>query len=462
MNDLNDLKQLYEKVRNKGLEDFKTFLKFPSISSDPDNTADVAACCNWLADYLRSSGLEVDIWDTDGHPTIFASYEGAGPDKPTLLLYHHYDVQPVEPLEEWKTPPFEPTIKDGEIYARGAQDNKGQCFYSVLAITSLLKAEKSLPINVKLLIEGEEEIGSPNLPAWLEKKKEELKADYLAVVDVGMRDKSSPAVTVGVRGMLTMELVVDGTKTDLHSGTHGGVAFNPNHALVQILAQLRDPETGKITVPGFYDDVEKPDEEEKKLLALDFPDKEYFRLFGQKPTGGEKKYTLAERAGLRPTLEINGISGGFTGLGFKTVIPARAAAKISCRLVPNQRPEVIGKLVADHIKRLTPEGIETTLHINPGTGLPLRTNPHSTIAGAFATAYQEIFGKPVEFIVEGGSIPITSELAEACGGEAVFAGLGLADDQIHAPNEHFGLDRLEKGFLSVARVLSIIAEKKQE
>ncbi len=458
---MNELQTLYQKVKDQGLEDYKTFLKFPSISSNPDNAADMKACCDWLAEYLSNSGLDADIWDTEGNPVIFASYLKAGSEMPTLLLYHHYDVQPVEPVEEWDSPPFEPTIIDGNIYARGAQDNKGQCFYSILSICSLLKEKKILPINVKILIEGEEEIGSPSLPALLEKKKQQLKADYLAVVDMGMRSKSTPAVTLGVRGMITLEIMVRGTKTDLHSGTHGGAAFNPNHALVQILGQLRDSKTGKITIPGFYDDIKELTDDERNFLALDFPEDKYAQVFGQKPTGGEKGYPLAERTGLRPTLEINGLSGGYTGPGFKTVIPAKAVAKVSCRLVPEQNPDILGKKLVEHIKSLEPEGTEVTVKLRAGTGYPVRTTPHSTIAKAFAKSYEEVFGKPAEFIVEGGSIPITAKLAKACGGETVFAGLALADDQIHAPNEHFSLDRIEKGFLSIGRLLSIIAENQE-
>lgn len=456
---LSDLQKLYDKIKSKALEDYKTFLKFPSISSEPGKSKTLKSCSDWLANYLEESGLKVDIWNEEGAPIVFAAYQDAGPDKPTLLLYHHYDVQPVEPLDEWNHPPFDPTIIDGEVYARGAQDNKGQCFYSLLAVTSLLKEYKTLPINVKIIIEGEEEIGSPSLPEWLEKKKEALKADYLAIVDVGMRGKNSPAVTLGVRGMVTMEVIAKGTKTDLHSGTHGGIAFNPLHALVQILAQLRDSSTGKITIPDFYDDVKALTDEEKKVFSLDFPDDEYVRMFKQKPTGGEKEYSLSERAWLRPTLEINGIAGGYAGEGFKTVIPAKALAKISCRLVPGQDPEIIGKKVADHIENSAPEGIDISVNINPGMGSPLRTDPHSVIANSFAQSFQEVFGNPAEFILEGASIPISAKLAEASGGQPVFVGLGLVDDQIHAPNEHFGLDRIEKGYLSIGRVLAILGEK---
>lgn len=449
---LDDLQSCFDEVKGQALEDFKTFLEFPSISSSSNHIADVAACADWLADYLKARGLQVTLWETDGHPVVFATYLEAGPDKPTLLLYHHYDVQPVEPLEEWESPPFSPEIRQGQIYARGAQDNKGQCFYTLLAITSILQKTGSLPINIKILIEGEEEIGSPNLPAWLKKKQSDIQADYLAIVDVGMKDRYTPAVTLGARGIATMDVIFDGTTTDLHSGSHGGLAYNPLHSLVEVLGKLRDDQ-GVVQVPGFYDDISELTDEEKEVVSLTFDEEDYRKTFGQKPTGGERRFSPAERVGLRPTLEINGLNGGFTGMGFKTVIPARATAKLSCRLVPHQNPQKVGQNVAQFIRSHAPEGIDITVHVHSGSGTALRTPVHSKIVQAFSKAYQEVFGKPVEFIVEGGSIPIAATLSKTSGAETVFVGLGLPDDQIHAPNEHFGIDRFEKGFLSIGNVL---------
>ncbi|NGX57797.1 MAG: N-formyl-4-amino-5-aminomethyl-2-methylpyrimidine deformylase [Chlamydiae bacterium] len=457
MLELQELEKLYDQVKDQGLKDFKKFLEFKSISSDLDHIKDVKACANWLADYLQKRGLHIDMWDTDGHPVIFATHLKAGPDKPTLLLYHHYDVQPVVPLEEWENPPFKPEIHDGQIYARGAQDNKGQCFYTILAITSILEKTGSLPVNLKILIEGEEEIGSPSLPAWLEKKRDEVKADYLAIVDVGMKNRTTPAVTLGARGIVTMDVIIDGTNSDLHSGTHGGIAFNPLHALVQVLGKLRD-ENGVVQVPGFYDNITELTEEEKKVVSLSFDEQDYHETFGQKPTGGERHISPGKRLGLRPTLEINGLNGGFTGMGFKTVIPARATAKLSCRLVPDQNPKKVGQSIADFIQSHAPDGIDINVHVHPGTGIALRTNVNSKIVKAFSQAYQEVFDIPAEYILEGGSIPISATLSEMCGGDTVFVGLGLADDQIHAPNEHFGVRRFKKGFLSIGRALSILSQ----
>jgi len=456
---LEELENLYSDVKDQGLTDFQKFLEFPSISCDLDHIKDVKKCSEWLADYLRSAGLKVDIWDTTGHPVIFASYLKAGVDKPTLLLYHHYDVQPVEPLEEWENPPFTPTLSNSSVLARGAQDNKGQCFYSLLAVTSILKKTGSLPINVKILIEGEEEIGSPSLPSWLKKKKKDIQADYLAIVDVGMKDRTTPAVTLGARGILTMDIIVDGTKSDLHSGTHGGLAFNPLHALIDILAKLRDTKTGRILVPGFYDDVIDLTDEERKTVSLDFDEEDYLSTFGQKPTGGEKEFSPAERAGIRPTLEINGVNGGFSGMGFKTVIPARATAKVSCRLVPNQTPEKIGEAVKSYIKSVAPDGVDVNVALHPGTGIALRAGVDSKVVKAFSKAYNEVFENPTVYTLEGGSIPIAATLSSISGAETVFVGLGLSDDNIHAPNERFGLRRFEKGFLSIGRVLTLLSEK---
>jgi acetylornithine deacetylase/succinyl-diaminopimelate desuccinylase-like protein len=441
------------------IQDFLTFLKFESISTDIAYKPQLLACANWLSDYIKNIGFDVEQWTSaDGHPVIFASNLKAGPDKPTLLIYNHYDVQPVDPLDEWTSPPFQPTIRNGEIYARGAQDNKGQCFYVLQALKEFYKNKRPLPINIKLCIEGEEENGSAGLAEILKDKKrqKQLKADYLAIVDMGIPHSTKPAVTLGVRGLVTLEVHVHGSKTDLHSGSHGGIVFNPLHALVDILAKLRDAD-GKITIPGFYDDVDELKDADKALIALDFNPVEYKSIVGGDPTGGEKKYSPLERAWTRPTLEINGIAGGYSGPGFKTVIPAKAIAKISCRLVPHQSPDAIGHLVAEHIKKLAPKGVEVEVEILKG-GNAVRANPKSAVVSAFAKSYEELFNKKCACIFDGGSIPIATQLAEAAQSEVILLGLGLPDDQIHAPDEHFGLDRLEKGKRVIYRAIELLGE----
>ncbi len=454
---IDDLQTLYKQREKEALRDYFKFLSFQSVSSEQAYRPQTLACMEWLADYLRQMGLDVQIWPTSGHPVIFASYLQAGPDKPTLLIYNHYDVQPVDPIQLWNSPPFEPTIKKGQVYARGAQDNKGQCFYTIQALKIMLERDKSLPINIKLCIEGEEECGSAGLSGILPAKQKELSADYLAIVDVGTPGPSIPAVTLGVRGLVAMDVEVQGSNTDLHSGSHGGVVYNPIHALAEILAALRDP-SGKIAVPGFYDDVAPISERERSQFALHFDSEEYQKTFETKATGGEKNLSPLERLWLRPTIEINGLIGGYTGAGFKTVIPAVASAKISCRLVPNQDPKKIGKLVSEFLKKRAPDGVSVRVQIHPGGGPALRANPSSKIVKAFAQAYSEVFQAPCQYTLCGASIPIVAELAAASRSEIVLVGLGLVDDQIHAPNERFGLDRLEKGFLIISRTIEILGQ----
>lgn len=438
------------------IEEFKTFLRFPSISSEPEFKQSLLDCSQWLSQYLIDLKFNVELWPTSGHPVIFATNMNAGPDKPTLLIYNHYDVQPIDPLEEWNSPPFEATLRDGQIYARGAQDNKGQCFYVLQALKLLQKQKGSLPINIKLCIEGEEEIGSAGLGSILVEKKEKLKADYLAIVDLGLRQPHIPALTLGIRGIITLDVEIQGSHTDLHSGHHGGIVPNPIHVLVKLLASMRDA-NGRITIPRFYDDVKELSLEEKSKVLFHFDANEYYQETGAFPIGGETEYSVLERAWIRPALEINGIHGGYTGKGFKTVIPAKAHAKISCRLVSDQEPAKIANLIADYLKTNAPKEVRVTTHIHPGQGKAVRVSPNARVVKAFAEAFKEVFAVPCEFIFEGASIPIVPELAKACEGETILLGLGLSTDQIHAPNEHFGVDRLEKGMLAMARAIEILA-----
>ena len=452
------MKKWIEANQPQWLEEFMTFLSFPSISSEPQFQESVLECADWLVHYLKDLGFEVELWPTQGHPVIFASNMQAGPDKPTLLIYHHYDVQPADPLEEWQSPPFQPRLHEGQVYARGAQDNKGQCFYTLQALKLLQEQRGSLPINIKLCIEGEEEIGSAGLASILKQKKEQLKSDYLAIGDLGLRQAHIPALTLGIRGILTLDVEVQGSQTDLHSGSHGGIVPNPIHALVKLLASLRD-DKGRITIPEFYRNVKEMTAEERSKVSFDFDADEYYQQTGAHPTGGETDYSVLERVWTRPSLEINGIWGGYTGKGFKTVIPAKAFAKISCRLVPDQQPAEIGHLIAAYLKEKAPAGVQVTIHVHPGQGKAVRISPNAEVVKAFAKAFEEVFVKPCEFIFEGASIPIVPELAAACEGETILLGLGLTTDRIHAPNEHFGVDRLEKGMLVMARAIELLAQE---
>lgn len=450
---LDQLKNYFAQNRELILNDYFTFLKYQSISSEPAYKPQVQACVEWLSTYLKKIGFKIEIWPTSGHPTLFASNADAGPSQPTLLIYNHYDVQPVDPIDLWHSPPFEPTIKNGQVYARGAQDNKGQCLYVIAALKALVERDGKLPVNIKLCIEGEEECGSTGLSQILSQKKDKLNADYLAIVDLGM-NHSKPAITLGTRGIVTMDVEVTGTRTDLHSGSHGGIAFNPLHALVSLLASLRDA-SGKITIPGFYDNVTPLDDSDRSRLSLDFDHEKYLHNHGAAPTGGEKNFSPLERSWCRPTLEINGINGGYSGEGFKTVIPSKAIAKISCRLVPKQDPAAIGRLVTQYLEKNAPEGVKVKVTIHSGQGKAVRGSIDSAAVNAFAKAYEEVFNTPCDYVFAGGSIPVIPALTDACGAEVVMVGLGLDSDCIHAPNEHFGIDRIEKGFLSTARAIEL-------
>lgn len=425
------------------LDDFFEFLSIKSISSEPAFKDEVRKCALFVENRLKNLGFTTELWETERHPIVFASTPHDAT-KPTLLIYNHYDVQPVDPLELWDTPPFTPTLKDGQIYARGAQDNKGQCFYVMEALRHIKERDGALPLNLKLIIEGEEECGSESLHKIVETKRKELQADIVAIVDLGIPSINTPALTLGTRGLITLDVELINASKDLHSGSHGGLAYNPIHALVKILSESRDA-NGKITIPGFYDDVVVFSEVERKNMRFTFDEKQYEKDFGTDATGGELNFTPIERNWLRPTLEVNGIVGGYIGDGFKTVIPSKASAKVSCRLVPNQSPDQIASLVKDYFEKKAPPGTTVTVHMHGKGGQAARASLNSKGVRSFAKAYSEVFKQPCQFIFEGASIPIIPKLVAVSGAEPVLLGLGLATDAIHAPNEHFGLDRLEMG-----------------
>lgn len=395
--------------------------------------------------------MKVELWQTSGYPVIFATHLTEDPQRPTVLLYHHYDVQPIDPSNLWNSPPFDPVLKENSVFARGASDNKGQCFYTITALKGFLELAKEAKVNIKLFIEGEEESGGVGTFEILERKKEALKADHLLVVDGGLREADEPAVTLGMRGILAMNLECTNSKIDLHSGTHGGIALNPNRALVTALAQLWD-EKGRVKVSGFYEDVVEPSQKELEKFDMRFDLKKYQQSFGIKAFANEEGCSLSQSNLLRPTLELNGIGGGYTGSGFKTVIPAKATAKISCRLVPNQDPEKICQAIADYLRRLLPEGIELKVEFHHGARA-FRSSLSAPIVKIIASAYEEILGGSCQYLLCGASIPIVGALTEASGAEAVVMGMGLDEDDIHAPNEHFGLDRFENGVYLIAEIL---------
>jgi len=459
--DLATCKSLFQTNEKALLDEFFKFLSFPSISADPAFRPDLKACAKWLQNNLEESGFQVDVWNAEDAPILFAHDLRAGPDKPTLLLYNHYDVQPVDPLELWHHDPFKAEKKGNTITARGAQDNKGQCFYVMTALKMYLKEMKRFPINIKWIIEGEEESGSHALSKILEEKKKELECDSLMIVDLGMKQQDVAAITLGTRGLISLEVEVTGTNADVHSGVNGGLIYNPLHALVEILAKLRGHD-GHILVPHFYDQVRMPADEEIDRINFSFDEEAFVQEFGAAATGGEKVFLPLQRLWLRPTVEINGVGGGYQGAGGKTVIPARAFAKITCRLVPDQDPATIAKLVKTYIESLQPEGVRVQVTIHEGMGKAVRVKSDSPIMLALEKACEEVFKKPPEYILEGASIPVVSGLMQHLDCDLAMWGLGLNSDKIHSPNEHFGWDRIEKGYLTIVKTIDALASFKKD
>ena len=451
---LSELKKWYKEHESQILNDYFHFLKMPSISTDPAYHPACESTADWLCSYMQKGGLKAERIETSGLPLIYAEDLSAGSQAPTLLIYGHYDVQPVDPIELWQSPPFEPTVRNGQIYARGAVDDKGQIFYAVLAALCWKSLGRPLTVNLKFCIEGEEESQSLGLSLALPKLKEKMKADYLLVADFDQLAPNTPAISFGARGIVSLEVTLTGSETDLHSGLCGGIAYNPNRALVELLAQLWDEE-GKVRVPHFYDDVAEISDEELKHYSFLQDQKYYQRTFGIKAFGGEKGRTLQETNGFRPTLEINGMSGGYTGIGFKTVIPSKATAKISCRLVPNQDPKKIVALIVDFLKKNVVPGMDIQVETHSGASA-FRSSLDSQLAKAVSKAAEEVTGVPCKNSITGGSIPIIGEMMRVCNAEVVGMGFGLSSDNIHAPNEHFDMYRFEQGFLTVGRTLGLL------
>ncbi len=432
-------------------EDYFRFLRFASISADPTYRQDVLDCAEFLKKYLEQGGLKAELIATSGYPIVYAEDLSAGAKAETLLIYGHYDVQPVDPTDLWKSPPFEPTEREGKIFARGAVDDKGQIFYACVAAIAWKNMGRSLPVNLKFCIEGEEESHSMGIIKALPSLKKKLECDSLLIVDFDSMPDGSPAVSLGARGCLGLEVTLTGSNQDLHSGILGGVAYNPNRAMVELLAKLWD-ENGRVTAAGFYEDVE-PIQNDKYAYTLDKDALK--RDFGIEAIGGEKGHTLKESNWFRPTLEINGIFGGYTGAGMKTVIPAIATAKISCRLVVHQDPDKVGKAIGSFLEKNAPKGMKVKVTYQGGVGA-YRSHPDSPLVKAVMKSASEITGKRAEHILSGGSIPIAADFARVLGVEVVGMGVGLPTDNIHSPNEHFDMLRFEQGFLTVARMLELL------
>ncbi|MEN9422062.1 MAG: hypothetical protein RLZZ107_1542 [Bacteroidota bacterium] len=439
--------------KEKFVAELFDLLRIPSVSADPAFQQNVTACAEFLATHFKQIGLdEVCIYPTAGHPIVYAE-KIIDPTLPTVLVYGHYDVQPADPLELWHSPAFEPVIKtteihpEGAIFARGACDDKGQFFMHVKALEAMLKSQE-LPCNVKLMIEGEEEIGSPNLAIFVKENKAKLKADIILVSDTGMLANDVPSITTGLRGLSYVEVEVTGPNRDLHSGLYGGCVANPINILTQMIASLHD-ENNHITIPGFYDKVQELSPEDRAEMAkAPYSEEAYCKALDLTATHGETGYSTMERGSIRPTLDVNGIWGGYTGEGAKTVIASKAFAKISMRLVPDQDPEEITKLFQDHFEKIAPNSVRVKVLPHHG-GEPVVTPTDSFAYDAAARAYEKTFGKRPIPVRSGGSIPIIAMFEKELGLKTILMGFGLDSDAIHSPNEHYGLFNFYKGIETI-------------
>lgn len=443
--------------QSRFLDELKEFVSIPSISTDPDAKADMLRAAEWVADQLRSLGCQnVQILPTAGHPVVYGEILTAGAEKPTILVYGHYDVQPAEPLELWDSPPFEPAQRGENLYARGASDMKGQVVITLKAVEALMR-NGGLPVNVKFMIEGEEEIGSPNLERFIAEHKDLLSSDFALNPDTGMIGAQTPTITYGLRGMAYFELRVSGPEQDLHSGLYGGAVHNPAQVLCELIAGMHDA-NGRVTLPGFYDSVRPLSAEERAEMALlPMDDAFYMEQTGVPALYGEAGYTSNERVGARPTLEINGLLSGFTGEGVKTVLPARAMAKISMRLVPDQTPEQVHQQLRQYLEMHAPPTVRWELRKLAG-GSPSVTDINMPGVKALYRALEDTWGVRPLYRREGGSVPVTAQMCQLLGIDSVLTGFGLPDDNLHAPNEKMHLPTFYRGIEALTRFFSLMGE----
>jgi acetylornithine deacetylase/succinyl-diaminopimelate desuccinylase-like protein len=443
--------------RDRYIAELKHFLAIPSISALPQHAADVRRCADWTADEMRRIGLDaVALVETAGNPIVYGESLHV-PGAPTMLFYGHYDVQPVDPLNLWDSPPFEATIRDGEIYARGAADDKGQVFMHFKALEAHMKQHGRLPLNVKVVIEGEEEVGSVNLDRFVADQRDRLRADVVVISDSAMFDRGVPSICYSLRGLVYFQIDVRGTASDLHSGVFGGAVANPNMVLAQMLAQMKD-RGGRIKIPGFYDAVRPLEEAEREAWkGLPFNERQYRKQLGAPKLFGESGYSTLERVWARPTFEVNGLLGGFTGEGAKTVIPAVAMAKVSMRLVPDQDPDVIAKLFEAYVRKIAPKTVEVSVTRMHG-GHPWITSYDNPYVQAASRAIEQGFGKPPVFCREGGSIPVVFTFQRALEVPSVLFGVGLPDENAHAPNERLDLGNFHNGIVASAILYDELAK----
>lgn len=450
-----------QKYIDKNIKNFQEqlfdLLRIPSVSTDSKHKDDVKKAAEFLINQLNEIGLDkVTLHDTPGHPIITAE-KSPHSDRPTVLIYGHYDVQPSDPDDLWDTPPFEPTVKNGRVYARGASDDKGQSFTHVKAVESYLKTGTDLPVNVKFILEGEEEIGSPNLVPFIKNNKELLNCDMVLISDTAMFGEDQPSITYGLRGLAYMEVHVQGPNRDLHSGVYGGAVDNPANVLANIISKLKDDD-GVVQVEGFYDDVEAMTPEMRNAYSkLPFDEEEYKKNLQLKEVHGEKGYSSLERASARPTLDVNGFWSGYQGEGAKTVLPAKAGAKISMRLVPDQHPDRIAELFTKHVKSLAPDTVTVEVKAHHG-GHPVVIDLDYYGLKAAAKAFETVYNKEVLFAREGGSIPIVADFKKVLGVNSILMGFGLTKDALHSPNESFSLKDFYRGIKTSAKFFELLPD----
>ncbi|MFB6372935.1 MAG: dipeptidase [Bradymonadaceae bacterium] len=451
------LQKYAEDNQDRFLQELREYLSIPSISTDPDKAHEVEHCANWLADHLREIGIsKTEVHQTDGHPIVYAEHE-FHPDQPTILIYAHYDVQPPDPLEEWDSPPFEPTVRDEKIFARGATDDKGQFFAHVKGLETHLAVHDELPVNVKLIVEGEEEVGSVQIEDWVPNHREKLACDAVVISDSAMFAPGLPTITYGLRGMTYFEVSVNGPSHDLHSGLYGGAVPNPLNILSKMVGQLHD-EDGEIAIPGFYDDVQPLSDRERESLAeLPFEDADFLEETGARGLSGEEGYSTLERRWTRPSLDVNGMWGGYTDTGSKTVLPSEAHAKISCRLVPDQDPEVITEKAEQFLREIAPDCVEVDFE-HHNSGHPVLSDLDNPTVEAACDALEKTWGRETVFTRSGGTIPICSVFDQVLDVPTVLMGFGLNDDRLHSPNEKFNLENFYKGIESSTHLWNELAD----
>jgi acetylornithine deacetylase/succinyl-diaminopimelate desuccinylase-like protein len=451
---MSDVHGYIDQHLNRFKEELFEFLRIPSVSARSEHQGDVRRAAEWAAEQCKAAGLETKIHDTPGHPIVLAEWRSFK-NAPTVLIYGHYDVQPAEPLELWSSPPFEPQVRNGRLYARGSVDDKGQLFLHIKAIEAHMRSAKTLPVNVIVLLEGEEEVGSANLMPFVEKHAQALKCDSIVVSDTTMIGPELPTIGISLRGLAYIELRVHGPAGDLHSGSYGGAVVNPATALGRIIASFHD-ENWHIQIPGFYDDVDPAPDFREQIRKLPSDDEAFRKETGASELAGEKGYSTLERIWIRPTVEINGMLSGYTGEGSKTVLPAHAMAKISCRLVPRQDPDRIVDLLKKHIHSVAPKGVGIEIDVLHG-GKPWRAHTEGPLYEAASAALQKAFGKKPVYAGEGGSIPIVNEFERVLGAPVLLMGFGLPGENAHAPDEWMSMANFEKGTHAAAELLTQLA-----